>query len=901
MSYTKYTDKLDQSSGNNAHFRYACSITYHADTNTSTVTLTPQWYSDSFWSNDIIMYAAALSNPGVYIGGSKVWAFSTQLTSGNRFTATSGYGSWASMSVPGSSLPTATIQHDNSGYGTVKLGIIGRICDHYNVTTLKADFNSANAFTLSSDYQARELYVEYDSNGGSTTPAKTYFYGTTEDVVLAAAPAKTGYNFAGWYTAASGGTKVGDAGANIGRKTASFKVYAHWTAKTWTVSYNKGTGGTGTNTSDTKTYGVTLTLKGAIFTKTGYTQTAWTATDQGTTKAYDLGGSYTANAAATLYPLWTINKYTVTCQDRVGNSSGTLLGTKTASYNYGSSVSGASFGSDASYDKYYTGYHYTGSSTATTVTGATTVYRYFALNTWTVSYNKGSSGTGTNTSDTKTYNVALTLKGAIFTRTGYTQTGWSTTDGGAKTYNLSASYTSNAGTTLYPVWTVNSYTVTCKDYVGSTSGTLLGTKTGSYNYGASVSGASFGSSTAYDAYYAGYHYTSSSSAVTVPANNTTVVYRYFAINTWNVTYNANGGSSTPTTQTKTYGVTLTLAAAIARASTSPGSYTVTYNYNGSGKANTTATSTRTTNYTFSKWNTKQDGSGTNYNASASYTANAALALYAQWTSSETRAAVTLPSATWTGRTFNGWYDAASGGNKIGNAGASYTPSGNKTLYAHWTLNTYTYSATAGTDIASVSLNGTSSTTTTSATVNYGSSNTFVATLGSNAAYTYTFSGWYNGTTKVSSDLSYTVASATGALALTAKASKTAKSYKLSLTAPNIGGSATVRRTSSPNGGGATGVLSNNATIYYGDVLQVSYTENAGYEVDVHTINGATFASPTNVTVTGNVTVVVSMKNAGLVWIWTGSAWEKYIPMIWNGSAWVHHVPMVWTGSAWEIY
>ena len=80
--------------------------------------------------------------------------------------------------------------------------------------------------------------------------------------------------------------------------------------------------------------------------------------------------------------------------------------------------------------------------------------------TYTISYNKGTNGTGTNTTDTKTCGTALALKGAIFTRTGYTQTGWATSDGGAKVYNLSASYTTDAATTLYPFWTAETYTVT---------------------------------------------------------------------------------------------------------------------------------------------------------------------------------------------------------------------------------------------------------------------------------------------------------------------------------------------------------------------------------------------------------------------------------------------------------
>ena len=45
----------------------------------------------------------------------------------------------------------------------------------------------------------------------------------------------------------------------------------------------------------------------------------------------------------------------------------------------------------------------------------------------------------------------------------------------------------------------------------------------------------------------------------------------------------------------------------------------------------------------------------------------------------------LPNPSRSGYTFNGWYDAASGGNRIGGSGASYTPTGNITLYAQWTV------------------------------------------------------------------------------------------------------------------------------------------------------------------------------------------------------------------------
>lgn len=73
--------------------------------------------------------------------------------------------------------------------------------------------------------------------------------------------------------------------------------------------------------------------------------------------------------------------------------------------------------------------------------------------------------------------------------------------------------------------------------------------------------------------------------------------------TYPVTYNGNaadGGSTA--SQTKVWGTPLTLQA------------------NGFTR----------TNYTFLYWNTAADGSGTTYNAGASYTANAVLTLYAIW-------------------------------------------------------------------------------------------------------------------------------------------------------------------------------------------------------------------------------------------------------------------------------
>ncbi len=54
----------------------------------------------------------------------------------------------------------------------------------------------------------------------------------------------------------------------------------------------------------------------------------------------------------------------------------------------------------------------------------------------------------------------------------------------------------------------------------------------------------------------------------------------------------------------------------------------------------------------------------------------------------TNSAITLPSPTRRNYTLSGWFDSATGGTKIGNAGDSYTPDSDSaiTLYAQWTRN-----------------------------------------------------------------------------------------------------------------------------------------------------------------------------------------------------------------------
>ena len=89
--------------------------------------------------------------------------------------------------------------------------------------------------------------------------------------------------------------------------------------------------------------------------------------------------------------------------------------------------------------------------------------------TYPLTYAPGANGTGDSKTVNKEYNNALELGGALFTRLGYTQVGWSKVDGGERDYSLNAIYEQNEALTLYPVWEERSdYTVHIVNRDGST-------------------------------------------------------------------------------------------------------------------------------------------------------------------------------------------------------------------------------------------------------------------------------------------------------------------------------------------------------------------------------------------------------------------------------------------------
>ena len=147
----------------------------------------------------------------------------------------------------------------------------------------------------------------YTANAATTMTAQWTTSDTTAQLTLPTPTARTGYTFAGWYTAATGGTSKGAAGAKF-TPTAATTLYAHWTGNSYAVNYNAN-GGTGAPSAQTRTHGTALTLSTTKPTRIGHTFLGWATTSSAKAAQYAPGASYNPSTAAatTLYAVWKSN------------------------------------------------------------------------------------------------------------------------------------------------------------------------------------------------------------------------------------------------------------------------------------------------------------------------------------------------------------------------------------------------------------------------------------------------------------------------------------------------------------------------------------------------------------------------------------------------------------------
>lgn len=143
--------------------------------------------------------------------------------------------------------------------------------------------------------------VTYNANGGTGAPSAQKKWQGETLTLSSTKPTRTGYTFQGWGTSAADTTVDYKPGASY-TANAAITLYAIWKANTYAVTYNAN-GGTGEPAAQTKTHGVSLTLTTSKPTKPNYTFKGWATTATGDV-SYQPGGTYTGNAALTLYAVW---------------------------------------------------------------------------------------------------------------------------------------------------------------------------------------------------------------------------------------------------------------------------------------------------------------------------------------------------------------------------------------------------------------------------------------------------------------------------------------------------------------------------------------------------------------------------------------------------------------------
>ena len=514
--------------------------------------------------------------------------------------------------------------------------------------------------------------VSLDANGGSvSTSSKEVTYNSTYGTLPN--PAREGYKFDGWYTAANNGSKVTE--STKVTATSNHTIYAHWTANNYTVSFNGNEGSVSTS-SKSVTYGSPYGLLPTP-TRSGYSFGGWFTAASGGTQVTDSSNVTTASNH-TLYAHWNSgNKYTVELNPNGGVLSNNSI---TVTYNstYGSLNTPTRSG--YSFEGWYTsanGGSKVTSSTKVTTASNHTIYAHWSANSYTVSFN-ANGGSVSNSSMSVTFDSTY---GDLPTptRTGYRFEGWYTAASGGSKVTSSDKVSTASNHTLYAHWSgPSSYTVSFNANGGSVS-TSSKSVTFDSTYGdlPTPTRTGYGFEGWYTAASSGSKVASSTKVTT--ASNHTLYAHWSGPSSYTVSFNANGGSVSTSSKSVTFDSTY----------------------------GDLPTPTRT-GYGFDGWYTAASG-GTKVTSNTKVSTASNHTLYAHWSGpssytvsfnanggsvSPSSTNVTydstygdLPTPTRTGYTFDGWYTSASGGTKV-NSSTKVTTASNHTLYAHWSANTY---------------------------------------------------------------------------------------------------------------------------------------------------------------------------------------------------------------------
>lgn len=686
-------------------------------------------------------------------------------------------------------------------------------------------------------FELKSYTVTWNANGGTVSPASvSKTHGSTLGTLptpTRAATAEYSYTFAGWFTAASGGTQISTTTTVTGNVT----YYAHWTAtkRSYTATFNGNGGNAPSPSTITKEYNTAL---GTLPTcsRTGYTFLGWYTASSGGTK---ISTTTVVTKDITYYAQWSINSYTLTFNPNGGTVTPT---SKDLEYNsaYGT-LPTPTRASDAQYTYTFAGW-YTAATGGTQVTATTkmaakdtTVYAHWTSNTrsYTVSY-QTTYGTLNRTSQSIAYNskgsCTLTMPDntAEFT---YTFVGWYTAANGGGTKvgsELTLETPAIKGTVTYYAYvtrSTKSYTHTFNANGGGTVSPATITKA----YNTALGTLPTVSRTGYT--FVGWFDTSAASGGTQATTTTKVTgtktwYARWSINSYTFTFDKNGGNTpSAATITKEYNTAVGTLPTCTRNADN----TYTYAFVGwfdtsassGGTQLTTATKVTSNKTWYARWTptyknytvTWDGNGGTPSKSSSSFHYNDALG--------------TLPTATRTGYTFKGWSTSKTG---TVNVSTTTKVTANVTYYAVWTINSYTWTFDAN--------GGTGDTT---KTLNYNAtlSTLPTASRASTAANNYTFAGWFDTDASTGGTQLTTSTKCTGNKTWYARWTASTRQYKLTVTA------------------GTGGTVSGGGTYNYNASATLKATANSGYHF-VKWSDGNTSATRT-VTVTKDATYTATFE------------------------------------------
>ena len=654
------------------------------------------------------------------------------------------------------------------------------------------------------------------TTGGTVSGGGTYTHGNS--VLLKATPA-TGYSFVGWY---EGANQVSTAETYTFTATSARTLVGRFQRNWYTITFSAGTGGTVSPTSARVQYGGSA--ESTATANTGYTFTQWS---DGTKTAKLTVTNVTANA--TYAASFGINAYVITYQAGTGVASVTPT---SETVNHGSDAAGstATVATGYNFDGWYNGS--TRVSTAlkygpTSVAENMTLVAKGTIKTFAVTgtaqyrntdstgdWSTGTSGGSVSGSGTYDYGSKVTLTASA--ATGYTFMGWFNTSG--TSVGTSTTYTINsvtAAVTVYARFQKNWYTVT---YTRGTGVNSLSKTSERVAYNGTVTSETAVASTGYNS--PTWTKSSGTGLLSVSAGKATLsaiqsnctLVASATINSYTISYtkNANIASINKTSETVNYGGTATCTATLP-ANTAQYTYSFGGWYEGSTRVGT-ALALSVANITAAR----------TFEARGVATVNKYTLTVVNGSGSGTYnygTKVTITASTIEGKTFSKWSDG------VTTASREVTVTANATYTAEYTTNTYTVTYVKGTGIATISK--------TSETVSWGANAT-----GCTATVTtgYTFDGWYNGGTRVSTSLTYAPTNVKSNLTLTAKA--TINKYTVTASPYFRNTDGTGNYTSGTTGG----TVSGGGSVNYGGSTTVTATPAAGYKFDGWYSAGATGGS-----------------------------------------------------------